>query len=105
MDLSQVFDEELDALEMETVKKETIHPRKSYKMNSSCADILLFPSFTWNISQPPLLADCKDVMDNPTSLKYWLDVQLRWGEDDSHHVERYARAKFLDLSVTHRSAH
>jgi len=26
------------------VQKETIHPRKSYKMNSSCADILLFAS-------------------------------------------------------------
>jgi pre-mRNA-processing factor 8 len=34
---SQVFDQELDALEVETVQKETIHPRKSYKMNSSCA--------------------------------------------------------------------
>lgn len=37
MDLCQVFDQELDALEIETVQKETIHPRKSYKMNSSCA--------------------------------------------------------------------
>ena len=37
MDLCQVFDQELEALEIETVQKETIHPRKSYKMNSSCA--------------------------------------------------------------------
>ena len=37
MDLCQVFDQELDALEIETVQKETIHPRKSYKMNSSSA--------------------------------------------------------------------
>ena len=29
----QVFDQELDALEVETVEKETIHPQKSYKMN------------------------------------------------------------------------
>ena len=28
-------------------KKETIHPRKSYKMNSSCADILLFAAYKW----------------------------------------------------------
>jgi pre-mRNA-processing factor 8 len=96
MDLCQVFDEELDALEMETVQKETIHPRKSPKMNSSSADIVLFDSFQWNIRQPSLLADWKDVMNNPTSLKYCLDVQLRWGDDDSHHVRRYARAKFLD---------
>lgn len=38
MDLCQVFDQELDALEVETVQKETIHPRKSYKMNSSWSD-------------------------------------------------------------------
>jgi hypothetical protein len=46
-DLCQVFDQELDALEIETVQKETIHPRKSYKMNSSCADILLFAAYRW----------------------------------------------------------
>ena len=31
MDLWQVFDQELDALEIETVHEETIHSRKSYK--------------------------------------------------------------------------
>jgi hypothetical protein len=41
----QVFDQELEALQIETVQKETIHPRKSYKMNSSCADILLFSAY------------------------------------------------------------
>lgn len=59
MDLCQVFDQELDALEIETVQKETIHPRKSYKMNSSCADILLFASYKWPVSRPSLLADSK----------------------------------------------
>lgn len=54
-----MFDQELDALEIETVQKETIHPRKSYKMNSSCADILLFASYKWNVSRPSLLADSK----------------------------------------------
>ena len=57
----QVFDQELDALEIETVQKETIHPRKSYKMNSSCADILLFSAYKWNVSKPSLLADSKYV--------------------------------------------
>ena len=45
----QVFDQELDQLEIETVQKETIHPRKSYKMNSSCADILLFAAYKWQV--------------------------------------------------------
>ena len=59
MDLCQVFDQELDALEIETVQKETIHPRKSYKMNSSCADILLFAAYKWNVSKQSLLNDTK----------------------------------------------
>ena len=32
MDLCQVFNQELDALVIETVQKKAIHPRKSYKM-------------------------------------------------------------------------
>ena len=103
MDLCQVFDQELDALEIETVQKETIHPRKSYKMNSSCADILLFAAYKWNVSRPSLLADSKDVMDSTTTQKYWIDVQLRWGDYDSHDVERYARAKFLDYTTDNMS--
>jgi pre-mRNA-processing factor 8 len=77
------------------VQKETIHPRKSYKMNSSCADILLFAAYKWQVAKPSLLHDTKDSYDGTTSSKYWLDIQLRWGDFDSHDVERYARAKFL----------
>lgn len=58
----KVFDQELDALEIQTVQKETIHPRKSYKMNSSCADILLFAQYKWHVSRPSLLADSKYVV-------------------------------------------
>ena len=80
MDLCQVFDQELDALEVENVQKETIHPRKSYKMNSSCADILLFAAYKWQVAKPSLLHDTKDSYDGTTSSKYWLDIQLRWGD-------------------------
>ncbi|CAF1120709.1 unnamed protein product [Rotaria sp. Silwood1] len=103
MDLCQVFDQQLNALDIETVKKETIHPRKSYKMNSSCADVLLFGACKWNISQPSLLVDSKDVMDNTTSQKYWLDIQLRWRDYDSHDIERYSRAKFFDYTTDNMS--
>jgi hypothetical protein len=78
----QVFDQELDALEIETVQKETIHPRKSYKMNSSCADVLLFAAYKWQMSKPSLMAEPKDAFDQKASNKYWLDVQLRWGDFD-----------------------
>ncbi|CAF4859285.1 unnamed protein product, partial [Rotaria socialis] len=58
-----------------------------------------FAAYKWNISKPSLLADSKDVIDNTTSQKYWLDVQLHRGDYDSHDVERYARAKFLDYTT------
>ncbi|KAK4522662.1 hypothetical protein GAYE_PCTG14G0552 [Galdieria yellowstonensis] len=106
MDLCQVFDQELDSLEIETVQKETIHPRKSYKMNSSCADILLFASYKWPVSRPSLLADLKDSFDDgTTTTKYWVDVQLRWGDYDSHDIERYSRAKFLDYTTDNMSVY
>lgn len=62
----KVFDQELDALDIENVQKETIHPRKSYKMNSSCADALLFAAYKWTISKPSLLHDTKDQYDGTT---------------------------------------
>ena len=42
-------------------------------------------------------------MDSSTTQKYWVDVQLRWGDYDSHDVERYARAKFLDYTTDNMS--
>ncbi|KAJ1921385.1 pre-mRNA-splicing factor 8 [Mycoemilia scoparia] len=103
MDLCQVLDQELEALQIETVQKETIHPRKSYKMNSSCADILLFSAYKWQVSAPSLLNDVRDKMDLTTTQKYWIDVQLRWGDYDSHDIERYTRAKYLDYTTDNMS--
>ncbi|KAJ5294418.1 hypothetical protein PENANT_c006G00030 [Penicillium antarcticum] len=98
MDLCQVLDQELEQLGIEAVQKETIHPRKSYKMNSSCADILLFATNKWNITRPSLVFDTKDVYEPNTTNKFWLDVQLRYGDYDSHDIERYVRAKYLDYT-------
>ena len=99
MDLCQVFDQELDQLGIETVQKETIHPRKSYKMNSSCADILLFATHKWNVTRPSILFDTKDQTEPTTTNKFWVDVQLRYGDYDSHDIERYVRAKYLDYTT------
>ncbi|PYH90055.1 PROCN-domain-containing protein [Aspergillus ellipticus CBS 707.79] len=99
MDLCQVFDQELEQLGIEAVQKETIHPRKSYKMNSSCADILLFATNKWNVTRPSVLFDTKDVYEPTTTNKFWLDVQLRYGDYDSHDIERYVRAKYLDYTT------
>jgi pre-mRNA-processing factor 8 len=103
MDIVQVFDQELDALEIESVQKETIHPRKSYKMNSSCADLVVFAAYKWPFSKPSLLHDTKDEYDTNTTNKYWLDIQLRWGDFDSHDIERYSRSKFLDYTTDNMS--
>lgn len=99
MDLCQVFDQELDQLGIETVQKETIHPRKSYKMNSSCADILLFATHKWNVTRPSILFDTKDITEPTTTNKFWIDIQLRYGDYDSHDIERYVRAKYLDYTT------
>jgi pre-mRNA-processing factor 8 len=42
-------------------------------------------------------------MDLKPSNKYWVDVQLRWGDYDSHDIERYTRAKFLDYTTDNMS--
>jgi pre-mRNA-processing factor 8 len=58
------------------------------------------------ILPPPylsLLPPFRDVMDATTTQKYWVDVQLRWGDYDSHDIERYARAKFLDYTTDNMS--
>ncbi|KAL1925735.1 uncharacterized protein VTP21DRAFT_618 [Calcarisporiella thermophila] len=104
MDLCQVFDQELEALQIETVQKEAIHPRKSYKMNSSCADIVLFAAYKWPVSRPSLVSDTRDQFEPGNSAnKLWVDVQLRWGDYDSHDIERYTRAKFLDYTTDNMS--
>ncbi|KAM3370627.1 hypothetical protein ACQJBY_018143 [Aegilops geniculata] len=102
MDLCQLMGQELDALEIETVQKETIHPRKSCKMNSSCADVL-FAAHRWQMSKPSLVSESKDVFNQKASNKHWIDVQPRWGDYDSHDIERYARAKFMDYMTDNLS--
>ncbi|KAI0989266.1 hypothetical protein GJ496_003465 [Pomphorhynchus laevis] len=74
-------------------------------MNSSAADILLFAAYKWPVSKPSLLADNKDMMDNSATQKFWVDVQLIWGDYDSHDVERYARVKFRDYTTDNMSIH
>ena len=42
LNLCKFLEQNSDKLLISTVQKEQVHPRKSYKMNSSCADIFLF---------------------------------------------------------------
>lgn len=98
-DICQILDGEMDALQIESVTKETIHPRKSYKMNSSAADVTLESLHQWEVSKPSLLHTSNDKFDSVTTNKMWFDVQLRYGDYDSHDISRYVRAKFLDYTT------
>ena len=51
-------------------------------------------SLEWQVLK--IMPQVKDVLDGTTSNKFWIDVQLRWGDFDTHDIERYTRAKFLD---------
>ncbi|SCU79447.1 LADA_0B00716g1_1 [Lachancea dasiensis] len=98
-DICQILDVEMDMLQIESVDKEAIHPRKSYKMNSSAADVTLRSNYSWQVSRPSLLHQTNDKFDATTTSKMWIDVQLRYGDYDSHDISRYVRAKFLDYTT------
>ena len=72
-------------------------------MNASCADIVLFASYKWPMSNPSLLTDSREVVGGASGSKWWIDVQLRWGDFDSHDIERYCRAKYLDYTTDNTS--
>lgn len=103
-DLCQVLDKELEVLQIDNVEKQAIHPRKSYRMNSSSADIVLTSTYKWHVSRPSLLNDKDEEMLIPTN-KFWIDVQLRYGDYDSHDISRYARSKFLDYTTDGSSSY
>ncbi|GIQ84916.1 pre-mRNA-processing-splicing factor 8, partial [Kipferlia bialata] len=93
-----VCDQEVEALGIDRVQKEKIHPRKSYKMNSSCADLTLYSAYPWHYSQVSPADTEDDTYEEDTTDKIWIDVQLRWGDYDSHDTDRYVRARFLDFA-------
>ncbi|CCF58376.1 hypothetical protein KAFR_0E02230 [Kazachstania africana CBS 2517] len=102
-DVCQILDGEMDVLQIESVNKEAVHPRKSYKMNSSAADVIIDSLHQWEISEPSLLHETNDNYNAAVTNKMWIDVQLRYGDYDSHDISRYVRAKFLDYTTDNTS--
>ena len=94
MDLVQVLDNRQNELQIDTITKQVIHPRKSYKMNSSCADIIMIATDHWEVSDPTFYSDTSPNYSGFYSNRFWIDVQLRWGDYDSHDIERYTRGLF-----------
>lgn len=103
MDLVQVFDNHQKELQIDTITKQVIHPRKSYKMNSSCADIVLVASNDWNVSDPTFYNDQNIKYSGYKTSRLWVDVQLRWGDYDSHDIERYTRSLFSAYTTNTQS--
>ena len=103
-DLTQLFDNNLSELKIQSATKEVIHPRKSYKMNTSCADIILTSSGTWSTTMPCFVSDTNaKVTPDIKTRTLFIDVQLRWGDYDSHDIERYTRSLFLSYTTDTQS--
>ncbi|GMM51015.1 U4/U6-U5 snRNP complex subunit [Starmerella bacillaris] len=102
MDLCQILDKEHVVLHIDSVQKLLVHPRKSYKMNASAADVLLSSAGTeWCLSGPSGLnePDVAEIENEKLSQsQIWLDIQLRYGDFDAHDTEKYAKAKFMDYT-------
>lgn len=94
MDILQVMDDRQNELQIDAITKQEIHPRKSYKMNSSCADIVLVARDRWNVSDPTFYSDNSPKYSGYSTTRLWIDVQLRWGDYDSHDIDRYTRGLF-----------
>lgn len=80
-----------------------LHQDVTYESSTSGTFRVLLWLQTWTSDsiimvphQTNSFTQVKDVLDGTTSNKYWIDVQLRWGDFDTHDIERYTRAKFLD---------
>lgn len=102
-DICQILDGEKEVLLIESVDKESVHPRKSYKMNSSAADVIIKGLSDWDVARPSMLHDANDSYNLIKTSKMWIDVQLRYGDYDSHDISRYVRAKFLDYTTDNTS--
>ena len=98
-DLSKAAEAQLSKLGVEHVEKGHTAPRKSLRLSSGAADIILTTSRHWNISRPSLLEETGDRYSFALSKKFWIDVQLRWGDYDSHDADQYARSKFLTFTT------
>ena len=80
---------------------EPVHAKKSFTLNTSCPDVVLqCASGRWPVSRPSLLSDEGDEFgaDGRATAKYWIDVQLRWGNYDEHNIASYARSKYNEYS-------
>lgn len=91
-------------MDVDQVAKPQNHPNKSFTFSSSAADVVLVSNRKWVVSNSPsLLTDTNDVWQSRVTNKWWIDVQVRWGNFDSHNIAEYARKKFHEYTRDMRS--
>ncbi|KMV66279.1 U5 snRNP spliceosome subunit [Encephalitozoon cuniculi EcunIII-L] len=78
------------------VKRLEVHGRKSYRLRSSCADILLSGDFC--VDSPISILEERDGGSVRCS-ELWIDVQLRWGDYDKRNPHKYARTRFVECTA------
>ncbi|CCW68908.1 unnamed protein product [Phytomonas sp. Hart1] len=78
------------------------HPQKSYTFTSSAADIIMVSAARWPVTNKPtsLTDEVSDEYKGLTTGKFWIDIQLRWGNYDSHNIAEYARKKFYEYGTS-----
>jgi pre-mRNA-processing factor 8 len=88
--------EAIDVYDVELVQT---HPKKSFTFTNSSADIILQANRRWIVAKPTIITDENAVfMESNVCTKYWIDVQLRWGDYDNHNIAIYARGKFNEYT-------
>jgi pre-mRNA-processing factor 8 len=88
--------EYVDLLHLSEARLEQTPPKKSWTLNDSCPDIVLKTLGRWFLAKPSQLTQDNDQHDGDrTTQTYWIDLQLRWGNFDSHNVQQYCKEKYL----------
>lgn len=100
-DVASKLKNSMTLLGLASVSLQQQHPQKSFTFTSSSPDILLVSAARWPVSVKPngIMEQLQEEFQQLTTPKFFIDVQLRWGNYDSHNIAEYARKKFFEYSV------
>lgn len=91
-DLCEAFGRHCEARRLE------VHRKKSYRLGSSCADILLSGDFSVH-GAASIGDEGSGECDEVGCKELWVDVQLRWGDYDKRDTHRYAKTRFAECAA------
>ncbi|KAG8345580.1 PRO8NT PrP8 N terminal domain [Trypanosoma vivax] len=99
-DIASKLKDTMVELDAASVTLQQQHPQKSYTYTSSAPDVIMVSTSRWPVtSKPTVLSDeAGDEYRAHSTAKFWFDIQLRWGNYDSHNIAEYARKRFYEYS-------